>query len=559
MMLSLAIMVNNFPKYQVGVTIDDAEYIILARSLVSGNQFRLINYPADPPTSHYPFGFPLLLAPFAAIFPTDLSIYKILSILATLVNATLIFWGWRLLTRKYSYWWGLGVTALYLFSLTTIDLSGRVMSEPVFLTFYLMAMLLAERRIAGGVSRWWSLWMAVALLFVLYIRSIGIVLVISILGYLIILTGRRFYQWLLPTLAIMAILLGLLVMATPLNTADLFRTNYLFDRNAEFIVYLTSIFKSSTEKELQLGPGRNDSSGVKPSDDNARNLGDLLYDYVYLGVGQHIGLDLRSALSPLPGTDRERAIVKNLGVPFLTDLISYLFAIIVILGFALWFKNDRITIFNFSSVIYFFTLFLWLWAEPRFLYPILPQLITGLLMGVQGILFALAWLVKRSSNPARSKYVAGVLALFTILFSALFIYKGVQFADSRLHVGIIGDRVAWIKENTPLDAIIMTEYPVLDHLYSDRKTIKFPTPGVTTSEFCQYLADNQVEYILVASKVKWMQPSYQPEYSERMQIHRVKIGVLASQGNLQSDYSSELALLRIYRVRSIQRCPIYIE
>ena len=144
MLAGLGLMIYNLPKFQVGAHYDDAAYITLARSFLHGEGYGLINFPGAPRIANYPFGYPLALSLIAAFSPNELAAYKYVSVVATLINASLLFWGWRLLSRSLSHWWALAVSLLYLFSPVTIDLSGRVMSEPLFLTFYLLAMLIAE-------------------------------------------------------------------------------------------------------------------------------------------------------------------------------------------------------------------------------------------------------------------------------------------------------------------------------------------------------------------------------------------------------------------------------
>lgn len=555
MLVSLAIMIVNFPKGQVGVTNDDAFYITLARSLLHADKFGLINFPGVPLTTSYPFGFPLLLAPFVAIFPTELSIYKILPILATLVNASLLFWGWRMLSRGLSYWWGLGVTALYLFSLTTVDLSGRVMSEPVFMTFYLLAMLLAERLVSGKASRWWSLWMAVSLTFVLYIRSIGIVIVVTILIYLVLHTRSRFYRWLLPTLACMAALLALVVAATPLQTVDLFRTNYIFDTQAELIIRLIPFYKHPSSVETQPKPDQGQPVDPEQIDGDQKSFGRLFYNYIVLGLREHVGKGIRSILSPFPGaTYREWVLMKAIGLSYLSDLLSYVFAAVVIAGYFIWFKKEKTTIFNLSSVVYFAALFLWLWNEARFLYPILPQLATGLLLGVNGILSFLAWATHKITHPARQKILSITLPAFVIVFCLLLIYKGTRFSDSRLHVGLLSTRTSWIRENTPPSSVIMSEYPVIDYLYSDRNTVSYPVTNIIAGQLCQYLEDEQVDYVLVTPWLKWMIPSFIPQYSDDMQERLPVLEELSSSNKLALIYSAEEKYIRVYRVLSDASC-----
>src|SRR6266567_3317187 len=46
----------------VGALLDDGMYVILAKSLATGHGFRWLNVPGMPPATHFPPGYPALLA-----------------------------------------------------------------------------------------------------------------------------------------------------------------------------------------------------------------------------------------------------------------------------------------------------------------------------------------------------------------------------------------------------------------------------------------------------------------------------------------------------------------
>ena len=55
---------------------DNACYIILAESIVKHGEMRDLQYPGEPRHTKYPIGFPLILAPFVAVFGKNLIILK---------------------------------------------------------------------------------------------------------------------------------------------------------------------------------------------------------------------------------------------------------------------------------------------------------------------------------------------------------------------------------------------------------------------------------------------------------------------------------------------------
>ncbi len=156
----------------VGVyKLDDSAYIVLAESLVHADRYGLINAPGAPVPTHFPFGYPLVLSPFVVLFPGNLEVLKAVSLVATLLNAGILFWGWRWFRVQRSYWWAIAVVGLYVLSPLTVRFAGMVMSEPVFTTFCLLAILLAEQAANGRLIRGWFIWMGSTLWFAMLKRQ----------------------------------------------------------------------------------------------------------------------------------------------------------------------------------------------------------------------------------------------------------------------------------------------------------------------------------------------------------------------------------------------------
>src|SRR5581483_3816510 len=203
LLASLVLFFYKYSEFQIGAYHDDATYIVLAQSLVHSDTYGLIDRPGEPGSTQFPFGFPLLLSPIVRLFPDNLDALRSISFLATLINISLLFWGWHLFSRRRSYWWGLAIAALFGLSPLVVDESRMVMSEPVFLTFCLVALLLAEQAVQHRESAAWTLWMGISLFFVLFIRTIGFTLVIPIFAYLFWKRGLSFLKSLLGVALVM--------------------------------------------------------------------------------------------------------------------------------------------------------------------------------------------------------------------------------------------------------------------------------------------------------------------------------------------------------------------
>ncbi|MCU0487469.1 MAG: hypothetical protein MUE67_00795 [Anaerolineales bacterium] len=610
LLASLGLMLYNLPKFQVGAHYDDAAYITLARSFLHEDGYGLINYPGDPRVANYPFGYPLLLSILATLFPEELVVYKTISVLATLANASLIFWGWRLLSRKLPYTWGLGISLLYLFSPVTIDLSGRVMAEPIFLTFYLFAMLVVAK-ITGQLSqdpgasdvlrlhsesldkpksdrsraRWfWPVGLGMLLAMIIFTRTIGISILAGIFLYLFIdliqqgkgLPRSARLSWLIRSgfslstrIALGAVVLVFLVIQfTSVDWPDLIPTKYLTDRQAAMIIGLTGAWsENGIETDLpQDEPGESDNAtpAVLPTAEveatpgssasnlaQKRGLQGLFQDYVIHGAQQHFGKSLRTAVFPFAGTQGEENFANRIGLPFLPTLVGYIFSILIVIGYVRWIRMENLTVFNLSSLVYFFSLFAWVWNEPRFLNPIAPQLLVGFFLGIEAILLILSrW------SRALAGYTQTGLAIFGVLILALSIFKSITLADSRLHIGVLEQRTIWLRENTAPESIVLSEYPVIDYLYGARVTASLPRELASAAELDRLLEDKQISFLLVAPEIRWMLPAYQPAYSERMQAALPIINTLTAQSRLERVFEIPDELIVVYQVKPLSSAAL---
>ena len=541
LILMISISLVNFDAYQLGTHFDDSRYVILAKSLLYSDRYGMINYPSGPVSERYPFGYPLLLVPSLLLLPKNLDVLSVLSLVATSVNIIILFFGWWWFCNYKSYWWGLAFTSLYALSPMVIDHTHRVMSEPVFMTFCLIAILLAERYASGRRSRWWTTWMSLTLFFTVYTRTIGIVLVGCVFLYLLLVVGRRFWIQILFILAQMAILMGLIVWLTPVQSKDLLPTEYLKDENARALVGAIP----NTNPGLPQG---DPSSGVvvspPPATDWAEKLNSMR-DLFAFGFTQHFGRDFRSIAIPVGGGDSEQAIVDLIGIPALTILIGYITSALVIWGvIRLWIGNGK-SLFLLFAIAYFGAIFFWYWNDRRLLYPIQVQIYLGFFAGLEGMIYLINRFISRKADILKPDTILTVLMVLFIIASA---YKSVLIEDSRLHTGDLRTRTKWLLAHSSPADIIMTEAPGTDYLYADRKTLFYPPPMVTSAEdLARYLSENHVRYVLIAPEIKWMN-SYTPEYSSRTNRIIPILETLVTQNRVKLAYSSDKELIRVFQV-----------
>lgn len=138
----------------VGVAHDDGLYLILGKSLATGQGYRWINLPGAPPATHFPPGYPAVLALFwwlVPSFPANVILFKALNacFLAAVAGATAVLARRRLAFDR-------GAAALLAvvacIGIPTLALSTMLMSEPLFLALLMPALLFAEH-VADGDGR----------------------------------------------------------------------------------------------------------------------------------------------------------------------------------------------------------------------------------------------------------------------------------------------------------------------------------------------------------------------------------------------------------------------
>ena len=149
-LVGLAAGVAVIDRYPVGVFHDDAMYVILARSLATGEGYRYLNLPGAPAATHFPPGYPAVLALIWKIvpdFPANVTAFKALNAVLLCVSAVLTAQLAR--ERLGTTGWALGVGLLTAVSVPLLVLVTMVLSEPLFLALLLAALVLAERYVAA--------------------------------------------------------------------------------------------------------------------------------------------------------------------------------------------------------------------------------------------------------------------------------------------------------------------------------------------------------------------------------------------------------------------------
>jgi hypothetical protein len=411
----------------------------------------------------------------------------------------------------------------------------------VFTTFCLLAMLLAAQYVSGRQKWWWSTAMCLVLTFAVFTRSIGVVLVVTVLAYLLVVKGQGLWKQVALIAAQTAALLGLIVVLTPIQLKDLPPVEYLKDGNARLLL---ALFNGGSPDGSPADASSAAASPTVPAADSGDRV-NMMLDLLSFSFRQHFGYDIRGIALPIGGGTREQKFANSIGIPWLPDLSGFVISALVIAGVIRGLVREGPSLFLTFGVVYFGVLFLWVWNDPRLLYPIIPQIHLGFLLALDAIV---TWIIRRFAPPFPSiDFRRLVLAAALLVAVVLLTVRGLQKEGSRLHVGDLQVRTNWINANVPPSAVIMTAAPAVDYLYSGRKTVAYPSPSFSSDQLASYLWDHGVNYILVAPAIQW-QEHYVPSYTDET-VHLLEvIEGLVGQGRLQLAFSQDRDLVKVFQI-----------
>jgi hypothetical protein len=151
----LAVGVATISPWPVGVFYDDGIYLILGKALATGEGYRYLNLPGHPAATHYPPGYPALLAILWLIgpaFPENVALFK----LANAVLLSLAAVGFYAFSRReLGLGHGLAAGAILLGCLTVpvLAVTGVLFSEPLFLALLAVALPACERALREEDTR----------------------------------------------------------------------------------------------------------------------------------------------------------------------------------------------------------------------------------------------------------------------------------------------------------------------------------------------------------------------------------------------------------------------
>lgn len=527
-LLFVVLVTITFDRFQIGSFKDDAHYIALARSLALGNNYSYANFPETvsiPP--RFPIGFPLAIAPMIAIFPNAFWPIRIVALSATLINGLLLFHFWPRWTQS-SQWYGAVIAGIY-WLLPLGVLYGRVvMSEPLFLTIYLLLVAVVADYQDGNEKWWYWLVMVVLAIALIATRTIGVAIVVgAILSFLSNLRTHRSLPRLIGTVLLLAT--GtLLIILLLINSNAVFPRRYLRESNAR---YFRSVL-----------PGDGDMEASTSRDNTEVEGGSVDWVRFTYKLRHHMYSDIPDVI--LPGSSPLSELIdQRLSLPLVQTALVIGASFLLLLGSLRWLQHTGWHVLWISGLAYAAALVFWSWNTPRLLYAIIPHLWYAFLLGCWILLYrVISWGHGSRAKHYSSSVLSGFVVILVIFWSGFNLYR----SPSVERVGDLPSRTTWLKENVSPNQIVMTEYPMVDYLSIQTQTVYWPQTQ-TTSELQSYLREHNVDYLLMAPEIRWDR-LYEPNWSHYLDAWQPVIEELEAQSQIVLSFADDTVNVRVYQV-----------
>jgi hypothetical protein len=407
-------------------------YVVLARALATGQGYRWINLPDAPLASHFPPGFPLVLAALWRVgpaFPANLVLFKAFNALCLLASTVLV----AQLTRERfeSERWGAVVGALTAIGVPLLVLVTMVLSEPLFLVLLLLTLLLGERALSAEPSPRRAFAIGLLIGVSMLVRAHGLVLA---LAFVIVLVRRA------RTREAMAVIVGALILVGPWQLwGVLNRTPLAAPLAGNYGSYVGWWFRGLRDIGVSMIPQTVEKTVLETS-------------------GMFIAL-----LSPARNTLAHAVTLVATGVA---------------IGAGAWTLVRRSPLTATFLLAYAVIVFVWPFSPSRFFWGIWPLII---------LLFAAAaWSVSMTELWPRSmRFALAAASAWIALGYGLYEVRAIRgqwwSSISRAATNRIATAVRWTDANTAPNDVVAADDEGAIFLYSGRRTV--PVASFTAAQY----------------------------------------------------------------------------
>ena len=450
---------------------DNAGYYILGRALLQGEGYTNIHIPGTPAASHFPPGYPALLA-VAMLFGKSFTWLKVVN--GILFGAAL--WWFRSIAEKAT-----GSTAFAWVAVLLVGLNSHLlrsstimMSEIPYTAASILALwtLLRWDPESKAFYRSYDFWLVVVLASAaFYIRTAGIALGAGIGLYLLF--ERRWAAAFTFGGAFFALYLPWVLRGRAV------------DAGSAYVDQLLSVNPYRPEE------GQIDVSG--------------LWDRIAENAGRYLGQELPNSMIPSLTVDyNPEAPVSH---PFVGLLLLGLIAYGIV-------RLPKLRWLVAGYVLASFAIFLvWpsVWYGVRFIQPLVPVLVLSAVYG--------AWELLRRVLPSWNPWWFAALGL--LLLAPVRTLNDEAKLDYPMPYQNYFRLGEFAKANVPADAQFATTKPALWYLFAERKATRIPTEA-DPALFMQRLREEGLNYVVVdqlgyGSVGRYFVPAYQA-YPERFEL-----------------------------------------
>ena len=453
---------------------DRSRFIILARSIATGQGFRDLSLPGSPPYTLAPFGYPLLLAPVMVLFPhfpENIIPLKLVTVSFGVVNILMVYWLFRSL--KVEIWLALLLVSAVALAPLTIVFATHTLSEAPYLLFSLLALLLLGKWVRDDrmINPAWLLGV-LAMAMAYLTRVVGLSLLAAGLGYLLL---RKRWKHAVLT----GLLFALLISPWAYRNMSVGSSGLTTD-------YVQSYFVLKDMARPYLGT-------IGPGDLMQR----LLNNVRGHATDKILWLFFPWAINGWWPAFLSRVHLESL--TWVSPVLGLAVSALCILGYVVSLRK-RLRVDHLYVVFYLGIILLPPWVVERNLWPLLPFLLYYFVVGLR-------WLVERASLLWRKSVPltapATVVALCIVLLGFAMSDRHLLAAGAAYRVGQVSateqsffEMCEWIRRNTAADDLIMYFYADKLYLYTGRKTTGIPAI-IDRDAFLEHLYDQGVDYVAI--------------------------------------------------------------
>ncbi len=457
----------------MGWMMDDGWYVLLAKSLATGEGYRLTNSPSPDILPLYPPGFPWLLSLVYRLyphFPENLWLLKSLSVSAVL-GCGLLLYRYFQQQRGLPAPLSLGIALATCLCPPLVFLAtSTVMSDCVYMLLMVAGIVLGERLVtaaAAGKSAWLLLVFTGGIAGLAFLtRSIGVALVIAIFLYLL---KARLLKHAVLFALIAAIVIGPWIIYSRRHAPTP-------SQQMEQGGYIVQPYSMQFWQKLA---GDRYAGDVTASELPRR---------VWTNSLEFLGRDVCRILMAVvfeavrdPFKDAEIVNSSEAGTRGEILPVSLILGVIVLFGF--WrAARERLTLAEIVMPLTMGVIVLWPFETVRYVLPLAPFVIFYFLLGIRELT---RLVMRNSAETSHWKLAYGVL--FIVL--ALNLFGNVRYLLS-FYATASYDRPVWvtrfdeaqqlftkIKETVPASGVVGTPIPSLVALYTGRKTVAWEDPA----------------------------------------------------------------------------------